>query len=449
MVEDMQQQWNDKRVLVLGAARSGIAAAAYLRNVDAYVTINTGSEPSTEERMKIEALGINGVFGSHPLELLDTTDMIVKNPGIPYHIPLLQAALERNIPIYTEVELAYLATDATFVAITGSNGKTTTTTLVHELLKGGSRPVHVAGNIGFPAIEVASKAKQGDVIVIELSSFQLMGVEQFHPQAAALLNLSPAHLDYHGDFDSYADAKGNLFRNMTAADRVVVKGSDTEVMKRVPSGLPVSTFGYDSGDAHVVDGWITLHGEPVIRVEDLALGGAHNVENVLAALLLVEPFDIPRAHIERVLQTFGGVAHRTESLGRVLGRRVYNDSKATNNVAAEAALNGFEAPIVWVCGGLERGADLTSLVPALGRVKAIVAYGETAERFKSLGEAEQIPSFAVATLEAAVPLAFEQSATDDVILLSPACASWDQYKTFEERGEHFVRLVNAYEEANR
>lgn len=445
----MQQQWSDKRVLVLGAARSGIAAAAYLRNVGANVTINTGSEPSTEERMKIEALGINGVFGAHPLELLDTTDMIVKNPGIPYHIPLLQAALERHIPIYTEVELAYLATDATFVAITGSNGKTTTTTLVHELLKGGNRPVHVAGNIGFPAIEVASKAKQGDVIVIELSSFQLMGVEQFHPQAAALLNLSPAHLDYHGDFDSYADAKGNLFRNMNASDRVVVKGSDSEVMKRVPAGLSASTFGYDSGDARVVDGWVTLHGEPIIRVEDLALGGAHNVENVLAALLLVEPFDIPRAHIERVLQTFGGVAHRTESLGRVLGRRVYNDSKATNNVAAEAALNGFEAPIVWVCGGLERGADLTSLIPALGRVKAIVAYGETAERFKSLGEAEQIPSFAVDTLEAAVPLAFEQSATDDVILLSPACASWDQYKTFEERGEHFVRLVDAYKEANR
>ena len=151
----MQQQWNDKRVLVLGAARSGIAAAAYLRNVGANVTINTGSEPSTEERMKIEALGINGVFGAHPLELLDTTDVIVKNPGIPYHIPLLQTALERKIPIYTEVELAYLATDATFVAITGSNGKTTTTTLVHELLKGGSRPVHVAGNIGFPAIELS------------------------------------------------------------------------------------------------------------------------------------------------------------------------------------------------------------------------------------------------------------------------------------------------------
>lgn len=445
----MQQQWNDKRVLVLGAARSGIAAAAYLRNVGANVTINTGSEPSTEERMKIEALGINGVFGTHPLELLDTADMIVKNPGIPYHIPLLQEAMARKIPIYTEVELAYLATDATFVAITGSNGKTTTTTLVHELLKGGGRPVHVAGNIGFPAIEVASKAKRDDLIVIELSSFQLMGVEQFHPRAAALLNLSPAHLDYHGDFESYADAKGNLFRKMSASDRVVVKGSDMEVMKRVPAELDASTFGYESGDACVVDGWVTLHGQRIIRVEDLALGGAHNVENVLAALLLVEPFDIPQSHIERVLQTFGGVAHRTESLGRVLGRRVYNDSKATNNVAAEAALNGFEAPIVWVCGGLERGADLTSLVPALGRVKAIVAYGETADRFKSLGEAEQIPSFAVDTLEAAVPLAFEQSATDDVILLSPACASWDQYKTFEERGEHFVRLVNAYEEANR
>ena len=445
----MQQQWKDQRVLVLGAARSGIAAAAYLRNIGANVTINTGSEPSTEERMKIEALGIKGVFGSHPLELLETADVIVKNPGIPYHIPLLQAALERNIPIYTEVELAFLATEATFVAITGSNGKTTTTTLVHELLKGGSRPVHVAGNIGFPAIEVASKAKQGDLIVIELSSFQLMGVEQFHPQAAALLNLSPAHLDYHGDFKSYADAKGNLFRNVTNSDRIVVKASDTEVMKRVPKDINASTFGYEGGDACVIDGWITLHGKPVIRVDDLALGGAHNVENVLAALLLVEPFDIPPAHIDRVLRTFGGVAHRTESLGQVLGRRVYNDSKATNNVAAEAALTGFDAPIVWICGGLERGADLTSLIPALARVNAIIAYGETAERFKALGEAEQIPSYAVGTLDEAVPLAFEQSAMDDVILLSPACASWDQYKTFEERGEHFIRLVTAYEEANR
>lgn len=445
----MQQQWKDQRVLVLGAARSGIAAAAYLRNIGANVTINTGSEPSTEERMKIEALGIKGVFGSHPLELLETTDVIVKNPGIPYHIPLLQAALERNIPIYTEVELAFLATEATFVAITGSNGKTTTTTLVHELLKGGSRPVHVAGNIGFPAIEVASKAKRGDLIVIELSSFQLMGVEQFHPQAAALLNLSPAHLDYHGDFKSYADAKGNLFRNVTNSDRIVVKASDTEVMKRVPKDINASTFGYEGGDACVIDGWITLHGKPVIRVDDLALGGAHNVENVLAALLLVEPFDIPPAHIDRVLRTFGGVAHRTESLGQVLGRRVYNDSKATNNVAAEAALTGFDAPIVWICGGLERGADLTSLIPALARVNAIIAYGETAERFKALGEAEQIPSYAVGTLDEAVPLAFEQSAMDDVILLSPACASWDQYKTFEERGEHFIRLVTAYEEANR
>lgn len=445
----MQQQWKDQRVLVLGAARSGIAAAAYLRNIGANVTINTGSEPSTEERMKIEALGIKGVFGSHPLELLETADVIVKNPGIPYHIPLLQAALERNIPIYTEVELAFLATEATFVAITGSNGKTTTTTLVHELLKGGSRPVHVAGNIGFPAIEVASKAQRGDLIVIELSSFQLMGVEQFHPQAAALLNLSPAHLDYHGDFKSYADAKGNLFRNVTNSDRIVVKASDTEVMKRVPKDINASTFGYEGGDACVIDGWITLHGKPVIRVNDLALGGAHNVENVLAALLLVEPFDIPPAHIDRVLRTFGGVAHRTESLGQVLGRRVYNDSKATNNVAAEAALTGFDAPIVWICGGLERGADLTSLIPALARVNAIIAYGETAERFKALGEAEQIPSYAVGTLDEAVPLAFEQSAMDDVILLSPACASWDQYKTFEERGEHFIRLVTAYEEANR
>ncbi|TCI55909.1 UDP-N-acetylmuramoyl-L-alanine--D-glutamate ligase [Exiguobacterium sp. SH1S21] len=449
MVEDMNQQWNGKRVLVLGAARSGIAAAAYLKAVGADVVINTGSEPTEAERAKIEALNVKTVFGSHPLELLDEAELIVKNPGIPYQIPLLEEAIARHIPIYTEVELAYLATEADFVAITGSNGKTTTTTLVHELLKGGKRPVHVAGNIGFPAIEVATQAAPGDLIVIELSSFQLMGVEAFHPRSAALLNLSEAHLDYHGDFESYADAKANLFQNMTPSDRVVVKGEDREVMKRVPTGLSAQTFGYEAGDAHVDSGWITLHGARIMPVSELALGGAHNVENVLAALLLIEPFDIPSDHIKHVLRTFGGVAHRTESLGRVLGRHVYNDSKATNNVAAEAALTGFEAPIVWLCGGLERGADLTSLVPAMKRVKAVIAYGETAERFKTLSESENIPAQAVATLDEAVPLAFEQSVAGDVILLSPACASWDQYKTFEERGEHFVKLVNAYEEANR
>ncbi|WP_215113478.1 UDP-N-acetylmuramoyl-L-alanine--D-glutamate ligase [Exiguobacterium sp. s63] len=445
----MEKQWHGKKILVLGAAKSGIAAATYLHHAGADVTINTGNIPPQEEQEKIQALGIRSVFNEHPIGLLNEADLIVKNPGIPYHIPLLQEAMSREIPIYTEVELAYRATEADFVAITGSNGKTTTTTLVHELLKGGERPVHLAGNIGFPAIEVATKAKAGDLIVIELSSFQLMGIESFHPRSAALLNLSEAHLDYHGDFKSYADAKGNLFRQMTNDDQLVVKRTDSEVMKRVPEQIHPSTFSFDDGDASVVDGWVTVRGEKIIQVNELALGGAHNVENVLAALLLIEPFHIPRAHIERVLRNFGGVAHRTESLGTVLGRSVYNDSKATNNVAAEAALRGFDAPIVWLCGGLERGADLSALIPALSNVKTVIAFGETAERFKALGESQQIPSFTVSTLEEAVPLAFEQSDKGDVILLSPACASWDQFKTFEERGEQFVKLVRSYEEANR
>ena len=445
----MEQQWNGKHVLVLGAAKSGIAAARYLKQAGATVTMNTGSMPPEEEQALIRGLGIDSVYGEHPLRLLDEAEVIVKNPGIPYTIALLQEAMERKIPILTEVELAYMATKADFVAITGSNGKTTTTTLVHELLRGGYRPVHLAGNIGFPAIDVATTANENDVIVIELSSFQLMGIETFHPRSAALLNLSEAHLDYHGDFTSYADAKGRLFQNMTAQDQIVVKGADTEVMKRVPRGLQPKTFGYTSGTACVVDGQLTVNGDALLRVEELALGGAHNVENVLAALLLIEPYDIPRDHILHVLRTFGGVAHRTQSLGMVDGRYVYNDSKATNNVATEAALSGFTSPIVWLCGGLERGADLSSLVPAMTNVKAIVSFGETADRFKALGEAQGISATAVPSLEEAVPLAFELSESGDVILLSPACASWDQFKTFEERGETFVRLVRTYEEAQR
>ena len=214
-----------KKVLVLGTAKSGIAAATYLVKAGAVVTVNDGGTPSKNDVQTLESLKVETIFGSHPLSLLDGTDLIVKNPGIPYQIPLLQKALELGIPVWTEVELAYRSTKADWVAITGSNGKTTTTTLVHELLKRGSKRVHLAGNIGFPAVEVAQQAEAGDVIVIELSSFQLMGIESFRPVSAAFLNLSPAHLDYHGDVTSYAAAKARIFSNMDEAGRLVVNAT--------------------------------------------------------------------------------------------------------------------------------------------------------------------------------------------------------------------------------
>ncbi|MGI1804937.1 UDP-N-acetylmuramoyl-L-alanine--D-glutamate ligase [Exiguobacterium sp. TDN 0502] len=439
-----QRQWNNQKVLVLGTAKSGIAAARYLVEVGADVTVNDGSMPSEDDQATLASLGVKTVYGEHPLVLLDDVDLIVKNPGIPYRIDLLQEALKRNIPIWTEVELAYQATEATWVAITGSNGKTTTTTLVHELLKTGKRPVHLAGNIGFPAIEIAAQAKKDDIIVIELSSFQLMGIDQFRPYTAAFLNLSPAHLDYHGDFGSYGAAKARIFKNMQSSDRLVLNADDDSV-RELGETAHASRLTFSRRQpayAEILQDTITLNGTAILPVSELALGGGHNVENVLAALTLVEPFELALRDVQQVLRTFGGVAHRTQYVGEIAGRKVYNDSKATNNVATEAALSGFNAPVVWLCGGLERGADLTPLLGAMTHVKHVIGLGETGHRFGALASENGYPSTVVETMDEAVTAAFAISQPGDIILLSPASASWDQYKTYEERGDHFVRAVH-------
>lgn len=440
-----KSDWKNKQVLVLGTAKSGIAAANYLVEAGANVTVNDGGTPSEGDQATLVELGVKTIFGDHPLSLLEGVELIVKNPGIPYQIPLLQEALEKEIPIWTEVELAYQATNATWVAITGSNGKTTTTTLVHELLKRQTRPVHLAGNIGFPAIEVAKDATDDAIIVIELSSFQLMGMHAFKPASAAFLNLSPAHLDYHGDLTSYAEAKARIFRNMDENDRLVVNAED-DVIMRLSQAAQANRLLFSRkrpAYAQVVVEQIMIGDTRILPVDELALGGGHNLENVLAALTLVEPFAIPLEAVQDVLRTFGGVAHRTEYIGAVKGRKVYNDSKATNNVATEAALSGFKAPIVWICGGLERGADLTPLLDAMTHVKHVVGLGETGPRFAELARQAGIDATVVREMTEAVTVAFDVSQAGDVILLSPASASWDQYKTYEERGEHFVRSVES------
>lgn len=440
-----KSDWVNKKVLVLGTAKSGIAAAKYLVEAGADVTVNDGGTPSGTDQDTLLKLGVKTTFGEHPLTLLEGVELIVKNPGIPYQIPLLQEALVRQIPIWTEVELGYHATNAQWVAITGSNGKTTTTTLVHELLKQQTRPVHLAGNIGFPAIEIAKEAEDDAIIVIELSSFQLMGMHAFKPMSAAFLNLSAAHLDYHGDLESYAEAKARIFRNMDANDRLVINADDDVVM-RLSDQAKAERLRFSRKSpayARVEQDMIMVGETPILPAAELALGGGHNLENVLAALTLVEPFNIPLQAVQDVLRTFGGVAHRTEYIGEFKGRKVYNDSKATNNVATEAALSGFKAPIIWLCGGLERGADLTPLVESMTQVKHVVGLGETGPRFAELARQEKIDATVVSDMAQAVQAAFDVSQAGDIILLSPASASWDQYKTYEERGEHFVRAVES------
>lgn len=438
-----------KKILVLGLAKSGVSAAALLHKLGAFVTVND-YKPLSEnpEAQGLLEQGIKVICGSHPIELLDEGfELIVKNPGIPYYNPMIKGAFEKGIPVITEVELAYQISEAPFIAITGTNGKTTTTTLVHEMLQeDGKRPL-IAGNIGTVASEVAQEACEEQTIVIELSSFQLMGIEEFNPKIAILTNLYDAHLDYHGTKGEYVLAKARITENQTEAEYFIVNAEQSETMEVAARSkaaiIPFSAKRELSSGAFIRDGWIIFNGEKVMERKDIVLPGDHNLENILSAVAAAKLSGVSNDAIYRVLSSFKGVKHRLQYIGDVSGRRFYNDSKATNILATQNALAAFNAPVVLLAGGLDRGNEFDELIPSFINVKAIVTFGQTAEKIEHAAERAGIKTIQrVDNVEKAVPAAFELSQSGDVILLSPACASWDQYKTFEVRGDIFIEAVH-------
>ncbi|QFT88777.1 UDP-N-acetylmuramoylalanine--D-glutamate ligase [Bacillus sp. THAF10] len=439
----------NKHVLVLGLAKSGTATAELLHKLGAKVTVNDKSplEGNTHAQHLL-SLGMDVVCGGHPLSLLDQKiDVIYKNPGIPYNNTLLVEAEKKGIPIYTEVELAYELSEAPFIAITGSNGKTTTTTLIHEMLTASNKNPLIAGNIGNVAVEVAQEATEQNVMVTELSSFQLMGIESFRPKVSILLNIFEAHLDYHGTLEEYGRAKARIFMNQTSEDFAVVNADDKKVMELVKGSgatiVPFSTKSKVEDGAYMDAGVVYFKGEPIIEVEEIVLPGKHNLENILAAISAVKLFNGTNEGIKAVLTTFSGVKHRLQFVESYQGRRFYNDSKATNILSTQAALSSFEDNVILLAGGLDRGNEFDDLLPALKNVKALVTFGETAEKLKKIAKKAGINQVKhVDNVEKAVPVAYELSESGDVILLSPACASWDQYKTFEQRGDIFIEAVH-------
>ncbi|MGG3005765.1 UDP-N-acetylmuramoyl-L-alanine--D-glutamate ligase [Geobacillus stearothermophilus] len=442
--------YQHRRVLVIGLAKSGAAAARLLVELGAEVVAND-QKPLAEnaEAKQLEELGVRVVCGGHPLELLDEPfDLVVKNPGIPYTNPLVKKALEKGLPVVTEVELAYHISEASFIGITGSNGKTTTTTLIYEMLRADGQDPLLAGNIGLVACEVAKEAKPGQWLVTELSSFQLAGIDQFRPTIAVLLNIFDAHLDYHGTREAYAAAKANIFRNQTEQDYAVVNADDQTVMDiaasiRSQKVLFSATKPLGEG-AYVDNGAVCWNGEPIIKTADIVLPGQHNVENILAAVAAAKLAGASNEAIVQVLTTFAGVKHRLQYVAEVDGRRFYNDSKATNILATQKALSAFAGePVILLAGGLDRGNEFDKLLPYLRQVKAAVLFGQTAEKIGRIAREAGIETIEyVDNVEKAVPVAFRLSEPGDVILLSPACASWDQYKTFEERGDIFIDAVH-------
>ena len=441
-----------KRVLVIGLAKSGVAVAKLLLHQGAMVTVNDRIplEENPDAKSLIEE-GIRVLAGSHPVDLLEEHfDFVVKNPGIPYHNCMVEAAMKKGIPVYTEVEIAYQLLEGLIIGITGSNGKTTTTTLASLMLKESfpEREVYAAGNIGIPLSQLAEQSTKEDIYVSELSSFQLMGIDQFKPKIACIVNIFSAHLDYHGTREEYIEAKLQLTKNQTEDDYLVYNADYPELITLIEGNtkatlVPFSRKTVLEFGACVEGDYICFNGEKVIPVSTIQVPGTQNVENVLAAVAISKIAGASNEGIKKAVQNFHGVKHRTQFVKEVNKRRFYNDSKATNIIATQTALRSFtNQSVVLIAGGLDRGNGFDELVPDLKAVSSIVLYGETKEKLQEAAKVAGVPVIEVVnTLEEATKKAYAISKEDDIILLSPACASWDQFKNFEIRGDEFIQVV--------
>ena len=444
----------NKRVLVVGLARTGLATALFCAARGAMVTA-TESRPESEvaeAAAKLRATGVTLEVGGHKQETFLRQDMIIPSPGMPTDSPLLRAARASGTTVWSEIELAYrfLPANSRLIGITGSNGKTTTTSLVAHILRSCGLPAILAGNIGTPLIGTMDEIHAGTNVVTELSSFQLELIESFRPNIALLLNLTPDHLDRHGSMEAYSRAKARIFENQQAHDAAILNADDAASASLAPVGPRVLWFSrkksLDRG-AFLRGGEIVFRyhdqarEEFLLRVHDIPLPGVHNLENVLAAVSAARIAGVDPKAIPSAVRTFPGVEHRLEFVAEVGGVRYFNDSKATNVDATLKALDAFPGRIFVILGGKDKGSDYTVLQQPL-REKAILALliGAAAEKI----EAQIAGSVAIEraeTLEHAVEVASHAANPGDIVLLAPACASFDQFENYEHRGRVFKQLV--------
>lgn len=446
-------------VLILGLGKSGIAAARYCAALPADVvesiTVLDSSDADKardaarvlEGTRAVVRVGVDAVEGSY--------DLCIASPGIPPHAPLLVSAKAASSRTVSEIEFAYERSVSPWVAITGTNGKTTTTALIAHLLRGAGMPCRLVGNIGTPAIDVVAEAGEHEILVAEVSSFQLSLTERFHPRVAVLLNITPDHLDWHGSMESYSADKARIFRQLGPADTAVVDvddpGSAPYAELAAKTGCSVVRVSVDSvlpGGASLVGGDLTLEtrGGPVrlLGAEELRIRGAHNISNALAASAAVHALGVAATDIQDGLRSFQPIEHRLEPAGCVGGVEWFNDSKATNPDAVFKALSAFgERPIVLLLGGRNKGNDFRPLASeAAQRVRAVVAFGEAGDEvMEAFGTTPAVPLARAAGLEEAVVLAHQLAEEGDAVVLSPACASFDEFTGYEQRGDAFKALV--------
>ncbi len=444
-----------KRVLVVGLGKSGVASALFLESRGARVTV---SDAKSEDQLRneIPALldrGITVETGKHGERTFRDQDLIVVSPGVPGDVAPLQQARRLGIPVIGEIELTACFLQGNVVAITGSNGKTTTTTLTGEIIASGGRKTLVGGNIGTPAITFVEQSSPDTWVVLEISSFQLESIESFHPQISAVLNLTPDHLDRHGSMESYIAAKARIFENQTADDYAVLNADD-EISVRLAEGLKPQVLWFSrrravERGAYVLGGTIVYRAEKnekeveIMPVSEIALKGAHNVENVLAAVAIGMAAGVEPQAIRRAVKDFRAVEHRLEYVATLRGVQYYNDSKATNVDATMKALQSFPANIHLILGGKDKGSDYSELNALIAeRVKCVYTIGAAAAKIESqIGNSA--PVISAQTLESAVGKAADLAVEGDIVLLAPACASFDQFPSYEHRGRVFKELVQS------
>lgn len=438
----------NKKILVLGFARSGYDAAKLLLKRGNDVLINDGKDKvhhDIEKITELENMGCKFLFGTHPDELLNKSyDYLIKNPGIKIDHPYVLKARELNIPVINEVELAYslLPDDVKLIGIIGTNGKTTTTTLTYEIMhKAFGERVHLAGNIGYPLCSILDKLKKDDIIVMEVSCQQSENIINFHPDVALITNFSPAHIDFFGSYENYKRVKVKMFYNQTEDNIAILNEKNDDVLKELAK-IKSKKLYFNGGDCYLKDDAIYYQGEKVIDTSIVKIPGGHNLENCMAAISIAKQFNVSNEVISDVISNFIGVRHRLEFIREVEKVRYYNDTEATNIKCTQIALASFTNPTIIILGGLERWQNFDELTPFIRNVKAIIGIGECRERVRMFGEKNNIDTYIYEYLHDSFDKIKEIANENDVVLLSPASASWDQYKECEVRGDEFRDLVN-------
>lgn len=435
--------FENKKIFVFGMARSGYEVSKLLAHYNNEIILVDKKEQEKEKIRELEDLNIKVYIDEDASKYLDETfDYVIKNPGISNEHELVKKAESLGISVINEIEVAYhFLPKVKLICVTGSNGKTTTTTIIYNMIKRYTNNVHMCGNMGIPLSKMIKDIKDNDILVMEISSQQLNNFKDFKPDIAVLTNLIPVHIDFFGNYENYKNIKKRIFKNFDDKSLAILNLENEDVVELTKDikGRKEYFSSKKKTDCYYENNALYYKNEKVIETKDILVKGMHNYENIMCAILVMKELGISNQIICDELKEFKGVEHRIEFVKELNNRKFYNDSKATNTVSTKIALDSFNTPTILIMGGLDRGHSFDELDDHLKNVKYIICYGQTKERIKAWSK---VDCKVVENLEEATKKAYELSEPGDTILLSPACASWDQFNSFEERGALFKEVIN-------